>query len=212
MQVLTKKRSRARGYRSPVRAEHVEQTRRRILDAVSRVVAQKGVDALTLPQVARAAEVGAQTVYRHFPTKEALYEAFWRTARERFRLPSHADAESLIADAPRVFAGFDDDEALCRAFVRSRAGHKLLRTDRRRTPERGPARDIDRAIGAELSSLRSDERTRVRALFESLYSVAFWMELRDAGGFDGREAGRTVEWALKVLLAEARRRGRAGAR
>lgn len=35
----------------------------------------KGFDAVSMDEVAKAAEVGPGTLYRHFPTKEALYDA-----------------------------------------------------------------------------------------------------------------------------------------
>ena len=51
--------------------------RERILEAANTVFSAGGSDA-SLEAVARAAGVGIGTLYRHFPTREALFEAVYR--------------------------------------------------------------------------------------------------------------------------------------
>jgi AcrR family transcriptional regulator len=51
--------------------------RERVLEAAKAVFSAGGPDA-SLEAVARRAEVGIGTLYRHFPTREALYEAVYR--------------------------------------------------------------------------------------------------------------------------------------
>lgn len=51
--------------------------RERVLEAAKTVFSAGGSDA-SLDAVARAADVGIGTLYRHFPTREALYEAVYR--------------------------------------------------------------------------------------------------------------------------------------
>ncbi len=48
--------------------------RRKVLEAARAAFAERGADA-QMEDVARRAEVGVGTVYRHFPTKQALAEA-----------------------------------------------------------------------------------------------------------------------------------------
>ncbi|HET9171246.1 MAG TPA: helix-turn-helix domain-containing protein [Actinospica sp.] len=57
----------------PLRADAVR-NRARVLDAARAAFAAEGL-AVSLDEIARRAGVGAGTVYRHFPTKEALFEA-----------------------------------------------------------------------------------------------------------------------------------------
>jgi AcrR family transcriptional regulator len=64
----------ARTYTSPLRADQMEQTRLRILRAVTDVLADPGTEEVTIPLVARRARVSLRTVYRHFPTREALFD------------------------------------------------------------------------------------------------------------------------------------------
>ncbi len=65
----------------PLRAD-ARRNRERVLKAARAVFSARGRDA-HLEDVARRAKVGVGTVYRHFPTKEALLEAL---AREQFEL------------------------------------------------------------------------------------------------------------------------------
>lgn len=68
--------------------------RERVLDAAKAVFSAGGPDA-SLEAVARFAGVGIGTLYRHFPTREALFEAVYR--REVDQLVELA--EQLKADA-----------------------------------------------------------------------------------------------------------------
>jgi len=60
----------------PLRAD-AQRNRERLLDAAVRAFAQEGPD-VTLDAIAKDAGVGIGTLYRHFPTREALFEAVYR--------------------------------------------------------------------------------------------------------------------------------------
>jgi len=64
-----------KGTRKP-RADAVR-NRERVLEAAKAVFSAGGAEA-SLEAVARAAGVGIGTLYRHFPTREALFEAVYR--------------------------------------------------------------------------------------------------------------------------------------
>ena len=49
------------------------QTRAEVREAAQRLFAERGFDAVTIADVAAAAEVAVQTVFNHFETKEALF-------------------------------------------------------------------------------------------------------------------------------------------
>jgi len=65
----------------PLRAD-ARRNRALLLEAAEAVFAARGVSAPT-EEVARAAGVGVGTLFRHFPTKEALLEAVYRTRLRR---------------------------------------------------------------------------------------------------------------------------------
>lgn len=55
-----------------LRERQKQQTRQVIFEAASRLFAERGFDAVTVAEVARAAGVSQMTVFNHFPTKEDL--------------------------------------------------------------------------------------------------------------------------------------------
>src|SRR6476646_2326574 len=57
----------------PLRAD-AARNRARVLEVAYETFAAEGL-AVPIDEIARRAGVGAGTVYRHFPTKEALFEA-----------------------------------------------------------------------------------------------------------------------------------------
>ena len=69
-----------KGSRKP-RAD-AQRNRERVLEAAKTVFSAGGPDA-SLEAVAREAGVGIGTLYRHFPTREALYEAVYRREVEQ---------------------------------------------------------------------------------------------------------------------------------
>ena len=85
----------------PMRAD-ARRNRARVLDAAEDVFTTIGLDA-PIEDVARAAEVGVGTVYRHFPTKEQLVEAI---VERRFeRLADEAEARLDEPDPGAAFYG-----------------------------------------------------------------------------------------------------------
>lgn len=57
-----------------------------ILEAAVALFAERGFHGTTVPDVATKAKVGAGTIYRYFPSKEALVNALFRLHKERLRI------------------------------------------------------------------------------------------------------------------------------
>lgn len=91
----------AKAKASPVRKARVdaERNRQRLLDAAKAVFAEKAASA-SLEEIARAAGVGIGTLYRHFPTRDALIEAVYRHEAEQLALA----ATRLSAKHPPIIA------------------------------------------------------------------------------------------------------------
>ncbi len=94
------------GGEKPLRAD-ARRNRERVLKAARAVFADHGIDA-QIDDVAKRAKVGVGTVYRHFPTKEALLEAI---VRERF--------EEIAGYAREALEHEDAWEAFCDLVWRS---------------------------------------------------------------------------------------------
>jgi AcrR family transcriptional regulator len=82
----------------PVRSQRADarRNRERVLSAAREQFTEHGLEA-QMEHVARAAGVGVGTVYRHFPTKEALLEAL---AQQKFDAKARAAREALASEDP----------------------------------------------------------------------------------------------------------------
>lgn len=84
--------------------------------AVARDVATEHGTDVSMRDIARRADVGLATLLRHFPTREALFEALL-----------HTDLDGLTQRADELAATATPDEALltwCRDWVAFTQGHK----------------------------------------------------------------------------------------
>jgi AcrR family transcriptional regulator len=85
------------GVARPMRAD-AQRNYARLLDAASAAFLEHGADDVSLEEIARRAGVGIGTLYRHFPTRQALLEAVYRDQVETLS----ARAEELCrAESPR---------------------------------------------------------------------------------------------------------------
>ena len=71
-----------------------QRNRERILDVARREFSRSGV-AASLEEIARKAAVGPGTLYRHFPTREALLVAVYRSEMEKLAAAERSLAERL---------------------------------------------------------------------------------------------------------------------
>ncbi len=83
------------GQARPMRAD-AQRNYARLLDAASAAFVEHGADDVSLEEIARRAGVGIGTLYRHFPTRQALLEAVYRDQVESLRARAEAlrEAES----------------------------------------------------------------------------------------------------------------------
>jgi AcrR family transcriptional regulator len=86
----------------PLRAD-AERNRQRVLEIAQQVFASEGL-AVPIDEIARRAGLGVGTLYRHFPTKEALFEAIVVGRMEG--LVQEARAGAKAADPGAAFFGF----------------------------------------------------------------------------------------------------------
>ncbi|MFJ6383790.1 TetR/AcrR family transcriptional regulator [Kitasatospora sp. NPDC092039] len=88
----------------PLRAD-ARRNRARLLEVAEAVFTERGTGAST-EEIARAAKVGIATVFRHFPTKEALLEAVLVRRLERMAEEGRRLAEEA-GPGDALFAFFD---------------------------------------------------------------------------------------------------------
>src|SRR5919201_6303830 len=86
-----------------LRERKKRQTRQLIADTARRLFAERGFEAVTVAEVARAADVSEATVFNYFPTKEDLFYSGMETF------------EALLVEAVRARSA---GETVLRAFQR----------------------------------------------------------------------------------------------
>jgi AcrR family transcriptional regulator len=169
-----------------------QQNRSAVLCAAPAVFARMGPEA-PLEEVARAAGVGIATLYRRFPTREALIEAVFEA-----KMAAYADrAEAAAVDAlAHPWPAFRDHvSGLVEGQVNDPAfGSVLLR------PMQGSclfARDHERAVAATKLLVRRTKQARVvrRDLHHSdlyLLLVATAAVVAEPGPLEARKAARRL--------------------
>ncbi|MDQ2068535.1 TetR/AcrR family transcriptional regulator [Natronospira bacteriovora] len=118
-------------------AQQLEQSKRpqgaqRILEVASRLFADHGVDGISIAQIAREAGVGKATIFHHFPSKDALYQAvLWQVAeRAIWLVEDQSWRDGTLVDCMRGF--------IRQQIAQLEEGDELLRLVRRELLQAGP--------------------------------------------------------------------------
>jgi AcrR family transcriptional regulator len=181
-----------------LRDEHKRATRERIVRAVAELVADAHPAAVSVPAVAARAGVSVATVYRYFPTKEALLDASTLVMGADATITSLADIprsfEELTAVLPAAFADLVQHLPLARNQLASPLGRELRR-------RRWEAKQVAMRAALEGSGIDPDspEGERFAAIADVLTSSTALLELHDKAGIPADEAAAHVLWALGVL-------------
>ncbi|TDD58972.1 TetR/AcrR family transcriptional regulator [Kribbella antibiotica] len=146
-----------------------QQTKAAISEVATLLFLERGFDAVTVAEVARAADVAVQTVFNHFPAKEDLFfdeEGWWlgpaRAVREAGDPLDALEAHYLTSIRERLAVGH---LATWKQFVATIEGSPALQARRRLQAD-----ELVRTL-AEALDERSDERVRNR-LLAAQYSAA----------------------------------------
>lgn len=186
-----------------LRGDQREATRARIVRAVSDLVATDHPAAISVPAVAARAGVGVATVYRYFPTKEALLDAAAAGAvsAEAARLPtSFAEVGPALKGAWGELA---EQLPLVRGQFASPVGREL---HRRRWEGRHAV--MVAYLRDEGVDPDGPEGRRLLGVADVLTSSTALLELHDKAGVAVDDAADWCSWALEVLLRATRREAR----
>src|SRR5215210_3357921 len=191
----------SRPYRSELRAEQAEETRRRILDAALRVMTT-GLASLSVPAVAREAGVSVPTVYRHFATKADLLAEMYPHAARRAGLDSVPDPASVgdvksavLAMIERLDALDDVSRAAYASPIADEVRHATMPSRYRRI------RRLGESIQPPLADAALDRITRLLVVLTLQSSLRTW---RDHLGVSADQAADDVDWVLRAVIAAAR--------
>ena len=186
-----------------LREQHAELTRELILRALAELLQNERAGEFSMADVARKAGVSLRTVYRHFPTREDLLAAAtdWIDARIFGDVPF----DETVEDLPKLFRyaceQWKQYPRLARAMALSQAGQSS-RADRR--VER--LARIHRALAEVTNELPEEEKRKAVAVLAYLENVLAWVTMRDAIGLESGEVEEAIDWAMRTLIEDLRRR------
>jgi AcrR family transcriptional regulator len=198
-----------RRYDGRARAAAAAATRGRILAAAKTLMAPRGVDAVTMADIARAAEVAESTLYAVFRSKEGILTALMEASL--FGATFRA-AQAQLAAEPDPVAQIALTAQVARAI------YEAERNDLGRIRDGSRLSEALRAVEADFEARRYEmQRNRIRALFgtgrarvglsEEEARRVMWMltgrgpyaALVEAGGWT---ADRYAAWLAEALLRE----------
>ena len=178
-----------------LRDQQAEFTRNLLLEAARKVIIENHPEDFTMQKVAREAGVSHRTVYRYFPSRQALIDEFSEWLEQRFdsnRLSSLSMDE--IDDVARfAFMRFERNAQFFEAAARLSVGGLRPANQAHRT------RLFRKEFDATFPDLDPKAADLAFAVLRHLIGLQTWFELRDRFQLDEGEPGEAVAWAARVL-------------
>jgi AcrR family transcriptional regulator len=179
-----------RSYQMRKRAEHVDQTRQRIIEAAVHLHGTVGPAQTTIAGIARTAGLTRLTIYRHFPDEDAIFEAcsaHWLSGQV---LPNTEEWLATTDPVSRVRVGLADlyrfyraGEAMLTRIYRDKSS--IPRTRQQALDKRDAAFC---AVLLEPFDVAPGNRRRLRAVLAHAVSFWTWRSLCVEHGLSDREA------------------------
>jgi AcrR family transcriptional regulator len=180
-------------------------TREAILRALADTVLDEGADHFSVQEVADRAGLSHRTVYRHFPSREALLDgmADWLEEWTQERgLPGVAEkTEDLPASLEQVFSTFDTEDRMVRAHSMI-----ILATGRQPSVRRRRTDAFREKLRTLAPDLPDQEFEASFAVIRMLAGSLTWFLLRELYGLRGAQSGPATAHAVEVLMDDLRRR------
>lgn len=191
-----------RSYSSPLRERQREETRRLIVEAVAGLLAEGELHTFSVQDVADRAGVSYASVYRHFPTRESLFEGTYEWASEVMAADAPPDPRRL-EDLPdwigQSLPRFEEHRDINQALLLLMGALNL------QPPSRRVRDDVVGALVREDAPDMPARRTRqVAAVLRFLAGSHAWATLRQRFGLDADETAEALRWALEVLVRDVR--------
>lgn len=173
-------------------------TRGLIVDALAQVILRDGISEFSMQAVAAGARCSLRTLYRYFPSREALLvgleEEMADFARLSFeRMPVAGD--DLVTFAERMPLLLDERRDLVRAWAAAVPASRVRESVSARMSELVGA-SVDRAA----PSLSTARRFRAVAALRLVANSRSWLTLTDQ--LTAQDAADVMAWMVRTLLAD----------
>jgi AcrR family transcriptional regulator len=188
-----------RKYELKRRAENVEETRRRIVEAAVELHGTVGPARTTVSAIADRAGVQRQTYYRHFPSERQLLAACSGLWEEQHPLPDPDGLLAVPAGLDRLRAGltalysfYEEGEDMLTNVARDAAIHEL--TAETAQMQMAPLRRLRDVVAEGL--LPEGGSPRIEALLDLALDFTTWQSLVRRSGLSSQDA---VELFVELL-------------
>lgn len=186
-------------YQSPLRARLKEQTSLIILEAVSTILRDADLSAVSIAEVARVAQVTEQTIYRHYKSRDELIGAFTKhhldlgVGGPNIALPQTiAEMLSWLEDRYHAWAG--DRQIVTETYL-SPHGRAL------RQPLYALGyKNIIKMLGQEHPSLDQETRKHLASAMLMLMSAENFVFMHRNFGYGPEEIHASVVTAINAML------------
>jgi AcrR family transcriptional regulator len=183
----------ARKYEMRKRAKHVEETRRRIVEAAIALHEEVGPARASLSSIAERAGVERQTYYRHFPDERSLLSACSGLYMEQNPLPEPAPWQQIEEPEQRLrrgladlYAYYEANEAMFASVLRDAEVHEA--TLEVVTQRIAPAlAELASALAAGWAKSK-----RERAAIDLAVGFHTWRSLTGEGGLSAEQAAELM--------------------
>jgi AcrR family transcriptional regulator len=190
---------------SSLRTMQKDLARRLIVESTARVILRTGIHQFSMQEVADEAGVSLRTLYRYFPSREALVDGVGAEIDQaladaglttELHGPITPDSlATLVGDAFRLTAQRGAD--LARAWVVINMVTGARSTSSRRRDRL--VRDVVEDLGPHLDQFEQD---RVFGVIRYLAGSIAWKVMRDDLGMETEELAQAVGWAVRTLLED----------
>jgi len=190
---------------SSLRDRQAAVVREAILDALIARLDHDNPDDVAMPQVAADAGISLRTLYRYFPTREAMFDAVGDHVVARLGLPGEItgadDIAAVFLESARRGA---QSPQLVRAMLWTRLGRRARSPHRRRR-----VASISAALAEVTSHLPPAEARRRVGAIVYLCSLPAWITVSEECELSADDARGGIAWAIDTLVGALRQENQA---
>jgi AcrR family transcriptional regulator len=171
-------------------------TRDSIMRALADEILERGAHDFSVQGVADRAGIAHRTVYRYFPTREALFHAYGDWLNEQLgagATETPNDIRRLALASVGAFQRFDRVPEFTKAYVRITLTGAAIDTRSERT------RSFVRLADRDASTLDKRHRRALAAVLRQVVSSETWVRAREEFGANGAELGDIVGWVVNLV-------------
>jgi AcrR family transcriptional regulator len=196
--------SETRVYSSPLRQRQQESTRQLIMEALADLIAEGRLHTLSVQDVADRAGISYASVYRHFPSREKLFEGLYEWGSERVR--------SQMPPTPRTL---DDVPEWVRKSVAVAYRHAAVNqavtailTALDINPDSRRRRDLEvqKLVAVSAPNMSPRLKRQSSAVIRYLAGSQAWATLGQRFGLDAEDTAAALGWVLEAFIRDLKQR------